>query len=148
MQRGKSVAPKVASESNIENNNITKPLSNKSLVYDLNSPIFKELFSILMDSSNNQKKETQLKIEYFLKNQAVEFTKLKKSFLDKDSIYNNVSHVLINLFLDKKILLEKLIVNYKTNLKLKDEKLSSLYSQIMYSSDIEFLINILLLINY
>ena len=148
MQRGKSVAPKVASESNIENNNITKPLSNKSLVYDLNSPIFKELLSILMDSSNNQKKETQLKIEYFLKNQAVEFTKLKKSFLDKDSIYNNVSHVLINLFLDKKILLEKLIVNYKTNLKLKDEKLSSLYSQIMYSSDIEFLINILLLINY
>ena len=50
----------------------TSNVSNLSLAFDFNSPIFKELLSIVTNNPINN--ETQLRIEQFLQNQSLDFT--------------------------------------------------------------------------
>jgi len=127
------------SVTSIKNKIKTPNLSNLSLAYDLNSPIFTELLSILTNNPINQ--ESQLRIEQFLQNQALELSKLKLSTNDKSK--SNISNALISKLIEKKSSLEKIINNYKINLNLMDDKLSSLNTQIINNMDIEFLINII-----
>jgi len=70
--------------------------SSLSLSYDLNSPIFKELLSILSNNSINQ--ETPVKIEHFLQNQAnqaleLESNKLKLNTNESSSTFYSYSYL-------------------------------------------------------
>jgi DNA-dependent RNA polymerase len=111
-----------------------------SISYDLNSPIFGKLISLLNEGVN---KETQLQIEQLLKSQALEIAKYK---LDSqgESPKQNFHHRLLILKL-KEISprLEKIIKNYKTKLILMDSNLSSLNSKIIYNMNTTFLISIM-----
>lgn len=127
------------SVSSIKNKIKSPNLSNLSLAYDLNSPIFTELLSILTNNPINE--ETQLRIEQFLQNQALELSKLKLS--TNDNPKTKISNALISKLIEKKSHLEKIITNYKINLNLLDDKLSSLNTLIINNLDIEFLINII-----
>jgi hypothetical protein len=127
-------------------------ISTLSLSYDLNSPIFKELLSILSNNPINQ--ETQVKIEHFLQNQAnqaleLESNKLKLNTNESSSTESRVgeaskiSKTLISKLVDKKPSLKKIINNYKINLTLMEGRLSSLNIQIINNLDINFLVNII-----
>lgn len=87
----------------INTSNIILPLAKNSiknkiktsylnLAYNLDSPIFRELLSILSNNPINQ--EPQLRIEKFLQNQVLDLTKLKLSnpniTYNKLSIYTDV----------------------------------------------------------
>nr|QWO71367.1 RNA polymerase [Termitomyces sp. DKA19] len=111
-----------------------------NLVYDLKSPIFKELLSII--TNNPMDCETQLKVEKFLQNQASELLKLKQSNVESN-IENKNNKVLVSKLIEKKSSLIKAINNYKLKLKLMDDKLSSLKSRIIFNIDTEFYINIM-----
>nr|QWO71370.1 RNA polymerase [Termitomyces sp. T123] len=120
----------------IKNKIKTPYLSN--LVYELKSPIFKELLSII--TNNPRDCETQLKIEKFLQNQANELIKFKVSNVESNT---EINKVLISKLIEKKSSLIKAINNYKIKLKLMDDKLSSLNSRIICNIDTEFYINIM-----
>ena len=114
---------------------------NLNSAYDLNSPIFSGLLSILTNNPMNQ--ETQLKIEHFLKNQSLDLTKEKLSRNLKSSNNINISNPLISKLLETGPLLEKIIENYKINLKLIDLKLQNLNNLILINMNINFLIQIM-----
>jgi len=90
----------------IKNNNTTSKLSNLSLAYDLNSPIFKKLLSIITNNLINE--ETQIKMEKFLINKALDLTKVEEDSKNKSKI----SNTLILKLIEKETSLIKLIKNY------------------------------------
>jgi hypothetical protein len=92
-------------------------LSNLTSIYNFTSPIFKKLFEILTNEPLNR--TTQLKIEKFLFDQASEYNK-KKLESGKDYSHNKISNALTLEFVESKKILEKLIKNYRTNLKLEE----------------------------
>ena len=119
----------------------TSKISNLNLVYDINNPIFRELFSILTNNPINH--DTQLKIEHFLKNQSLEFTKQKMLSNLNTSNNINISNTLISKLIETKPLLEKLIKNYQINLKLMDDNLQSLNNFILINTNISFIVSIM-----
>lgn len=100
----------------IKNNNTTSKLSNLSLAYDLNSPIFKKLLSIITNNLINE--ETQFKMEKFLINKALDFTNV-----EEDS-KNKISNTLILKLIEKETSLIKLIKNYIIKLNLMEDDLN------------------------
>ena len=103
-------------------------LSQLNPIYNLSSPIFKELLTILNNEPLNNK--TQLKIEKFLLNQAEELN-TKKIASGEENKYNKFSNAVILEFTESKKILAKLIKNYKTNLKTEESNdLSSFSSRI------------------
>ena len=63
-------------------------------IFEIGCPIFKELLSILIDRKEFDV-EAQLKIEYFLKNQALELIKLKKINPFENNLRSKISKLLI-----------------------------------------------------
>ena len=125
--------------SSIKNNIKSPNISN--IAYDLNSPIFRELLTILNDNPINN--ETQLKIEQFLRNQSLELNKNKiSSNLNPNSNFN-ISNVLISKLIETKPSLEKIIENYKVNLFLMADNLVSLNNEIIKNTNTKFLIEIM-----
>ena len=112
-------------------------LSNLTSIYNFTSPIFKKLYEILTNEPLN--KITQLKIEKILFDQASEYNK-EKLESGKDYSHNKISNAIILEFAESKKILEKLIKNYQTNLKL--EEVPDLASRIMSSMDSKFLTSI------
>jgi hypothetical protein len=114
-------------------------LSNLTSIYNSDSPIFKELLINLINGPFDE--QTQLKIEYFLKNQ---YAVLNKSQLDSadNNIYSNLTNLIIKELYESKENLVKLINNYKKNIIIEDKNLSSEVNNIIYKTDIEFIINI------
>jgi len=86
--------------SELNRTNKTSNLLNLSLAYDFNSPIFKELVSILTNNPLNQ--ETQLRIEQFLHNQGLELTKLKLSIKDRENPNIQINNALISKLIEQK----------------------------------------------
>lgn len=118
-----------------------KRLINLNSIYNSSSPIFKQLLVTLTNSPLNE--TTQLKIEKFLQNQALELNESNLVSGKSELGYAKTSNEIILLFLKSKESLEKLILNYKTNLILEDAELSDLLTRIIYNLDINFIINIL-----
>lgn len=118
-----------------------KRLINLNSIYNSSSPIFKQLLVTLTNSPFNE--TTQLKIEKFLQNQALELNESNLVSGKSELGYAKTSNEIILLFLKSKESLEKLILNYKTNLILEDAELSDLLTRIIYNLDINFIINIL-----
>jgi len=104
----------------IKNNNITSKLSNLSLAYDLNSPIFKKLLSILTNNLINE--ETQFKMEKFLINKALDLSKVEEDYNNK--INSKISNTLILKLIEKETSLLKLIKNYIIKLNLMEDNLN------------------------
>jgi len=112
-----------------------------SLSYDIDSPIFRKLLSLL--TSNTNTKEVQLQIEQLLQNQALEIAKTKLSSQGESPHHNHINKPIILKLAETKPRLEKIINNYKSNLLILDSKLSSLDSKIIYNICTEFLIHIM-----
>jgi len=102
----------------IKKNNTTSKLSNLSLAYDLNSPIFKNLLSILTNNLINE--ETQIKMEKFLINKALDLTKVEEDSKNKSKI----SNTLILKLIEKETSIIKLIKNYIIKLNIMEDDLN------------------------
>lgn len=115
-----------------------------SLYYDIDSPIFRKLLSLLSNHcSSNNNKEVQLQIEQLLQNQALEIAKTKLSSQGESKNQNHIHKQIILKLAETKPRLEKIIKNYKSNLLLMDSHLFNLDSKIIYNMSTEFFINIM-----
>jgi DNA-directed RNA polymerase len=109
--------------------------------YNSSSPIYRELLITLIKGPLDI--TTQIKIETFLKTQALELTK-EKIDAGKGFKFSNVNNNIILKVIQSKAELSQLINNYKTNLELQEENSPNLISLIMGSLDVDFAISIML----
>jgi hypothetical protein len=114
-------------------------LSNLTSIYNFTSPTFQKLFEILTNEPLNR--TTQLKIEKFLLDQAAEYNK-EKLESNKNYSHNKISNAITLELVELQKILEKLIKNYQTNLKLEEVELPGLALRIMSSMNYKFLVSI------
>lgn len=109
-------------------------------VYRSDTFIFNKLVLFLTNYPLNE--ENQIRIEKFLVDQGLELAQSQINSLNSKS--TNISNSIVKLLFDNKIYLEQLINSYKLNLSLDSDSGDNLFKRIFLSSDLQYLITIIL----
>lgn len=117
-----------------------KILPNLNSHYLPSSPFYQEIIAILNKGPLNS--DTQLKIEKLLVRQGLIDVELKINE-GKGYKYRDVNNKILLELQNSRADLENLILNYKNNLNLQEQKSHNLFSLIMRSLDVEFAISIM-----